>query len=103
GGRATGARDLALLQRRRDAAPGGAEALALALAGFGDPRTDDGRALPDGGALEVGRTERRQLDVQVDPVEERTRDTAEVTVALEGRAAAALERRAAAAAGVRGG
>src|SRR2546422_4294070 len=63
---------------------------------FRSPCAHDRRAVPGPAALEVSGAERGQLDVEVDPVEKRTRNPAEVTVPLGRRAQAVLERRAAA-------
>src|SRR5206468_1530128 len=88
--------DLPRRDRGVDADPGRAETLPLALTGIRDPRAHDRRAVPGPAALEVSGAERGQLDVEVDPVEKRTRNPAEVTVPLGRRAQAVLERRAAA-------
>src|SRR3989475_6575391 len=96
GRRLTVAPDLPRRDRGVDADPGRAETLPLALTGIRDPRAHDRRAVPGPAALEVSGAERGQLDVEVDPVEKRTRNPAEVTVPLGRRAQAVLERRAAA-------
>src|SRR2546430_8628982 len=75
---------------------GAAEALALALARPQDAGADRRRGLARPAALEVDRSQRGQLDVKVDPIQERSRDPAEVAAALARRADAVVERGAAA-------
>src|SRR5207249_10773867 len=86
-----------------DADRAGAEAVALTLAGDIHSRPDRLAGLARGHALNVGGRQRGELDVQVDTVEERARQTAEVPSPLRGRAQAGIERGASATARIGGG
>ena len=68
--------------------PEGGEALELAAPGGDDALAHDGRVVPLVVAGEVVVLDRRDRDVQVDPVEERTGNSRPVVLDLRGRAGA---------------
>jgi hypothetical protein len=80
-----------------------AQPVALALARPGHAGSDGGGivALPVSGELRTAH--RRQLDLEIDTIQERARDPTEVSFPLAGRADAVIQRRTAAPAGVGGG
>src|SRR5438552_5487144 len=81
----------------------GAASRVLAGAGPRHPRADGGRVVADRRARVLLPLERRQLDVQVDAIEQRSRHPPEIPIALAGCAQASVQGRTAAATRIRGG
>ena len=79
GGDRTEASNLARAHRGVDAGRAGAEAVTLLLASALDPRPDRLAGVARGQGVNLAGQERGELDVQVDAVEERTGQAAEVS------------------------